>query len=129
MEQMINVLFVENLIILLKDCKIDEYEKSDEINDCCFRCGREGHYISCCYAVKHINGEFLNNDVYEESNESDEINDCCFRCGREGHYISCCYAIKHINGDFLNNDVLYCKYCVKKFTEKKNANIMRKIVF
>ena len=28
-------------------------------NDFCFRCGREGHYISSCYASKHINGYFL----------------------------------------------------------------------
>ena len=27
--------------------------------DCCFRCGREGHYASACYATKHINGYFL----------------------------------------------------------------------
>ena len=27
-----------------------------EINDCCFRCGRDGHFASSCYAVKHIKG-------------------------------------------------------------------------
>ena len=27
--------------------------------DCCFRCGREGHYASSCYAVKHIKGYYL----------------------------------------------------------------------
>ena len=27
--------------------------------DCCFRCGREGHYASSCYALKHINGYYL----------------------------------------------------------------------
>ena len=28
-------------------------------NNSCFRCGREGHYASSCYASKHINGYYL----------------------------------------------------------------------
>jgi hypothetical protein len=36
------------------------YESDDdEDNNCCFRCGREGHYASSCYASKHINGYYL----------------------------------------------------------------------
>ena len=30
-----------------------------ENNDCCFRCGREAHFASSCYAVKHIKGYYL----------------------------------------------------------------------
>ena len=30
-----------------------------EYDNCCFRCGREGHYASSCYASKHINGYYL----------------------------------------------------------------------
>jgi hypothetical protein len=30
-----------------------------ESDDCCFRCGREGHYASSCYASKHIKGYYL----------------------------------------------------------------------
>lgn len=34
--------------------------KSSENDDnCCFRCGREGHYASSCYATKHISKWFL----------------------------------------------------------------------
>jgi len=33
--------------------------ESEEDEDCCFRCGREGHYVSSCYASKHINGYYL----------------------------------------------------------------------
>jgi len=36
----------------------DEYEDEHD-NNCCFRCGREGHYASYCYASKHINGYYL----------------------------------------------------------------------
>jgi len=32
--------------------------ESDDDNSC-FRCGREGHYASSCYASKHINGYYL----------------------------------------------------------------------
>lgn len=48
-----------------KYCKKHEEEISDESgsdesdNDCCFRCGREGHYVSSCYATKHIRGYYL----------------------------------------------------------------------
>ena len=44
--------FLNNEIL----CEIDEDD-----NNCCFRCGREGHYASSCYASKHINGHYLKN--------------------------------------------------------------------
>jgi cellular nucleic acid-binding protein len=37
---------------------IYESYKSDNDN-CCFRCGREGHYASSCYASKHVKGYYL----------------------------------------------------------------------
>jgi Zinc knuckle/GIY-YIG catalytic domain len=38
-----------------------QYEESDydSDNDCCFRCGREGHYASNCYASRDIDGNKL----------------------------------------------------------------------
>ncbi len=36
------------------------YENDDDDN-CCFRCGRKGHYASSCYASKHIKGYYLKN--------------------------------------------------------------------
>lgn len=45
----------------LKIKKQNIYESDDESDDgnCCFRCGREGHYASSCYALRHINGYYL----------------------------------------------------------------------
>ena len=34
-------------------------DKDDNNYNCCFRCGREGHYASSCYASKHIRGYYL----------------------------------------------------------------------
>jgi hypothetical protein len=34
-------------------------EEDAESNGCCFRCGREGHYATSCYASKHIKGYYL----------------------------------------------------------------------
>lgn len=50
-------------------CESDNSDESDESdnsddnnendNNCCFRCGRESHYASSCYASKHIKGYYL----------------------------------------------------------------------
>ncbi len=37
----------------------DECETSEEDDDVCFRCGREGHYASVCYAKKHVKGYYI----------------------------------------------------------------------
>jgi hypothetical protein len=37
----------------------DDDDDDDDDGDYCFRCGREGHYASSCYASKHINGYYL----------------------------------------------------------------------
>jgi hypothetical protein len=41
-----------------KYCKHKSSNYTDA--DVCFRCGREGHYASTCYASKHIRGYYLN---------------------------------------------------------------------
>jgi hypothetical protein len=47
---------------------INIYDESDDESDdefdnnnnySCFRCGREGHYASSCYASKHVKGYYL----------------------------------------------------------------------
>lgn len=37
-----------------------EYHEKYCKKDVCFRCGRNGHYASSCYATRHIKGYFLN---------------------------------------------------------------------
>jgi hypothetical protein len=34
----------------------DDDDEDDEDDNCCFRCGRQGHYISSCYAITHLKG-------------------------------------------------------------------------
>ena len=40
---------------------VNGYELSDEEEDCCFRCGREGHYAKDCYAKTNIDGYYIRN--------------------------------------------------------------------
>ncbi len=49
--------FLNNVILC------DENEKND--TNCCFRCGREGHYVSSCYASKDIHGHSLKNEHFK----------------------------------------------------------------
>jgi hypothetical protein len=37
----------------------EEESDDDDDNQCCYRCGREGHYANTCYASKHIKGYYL----------------------------------------------------------------------
>ncbi len=38
-----------------------ESEEENEFDDyCCFRCGREGHFTSSCYASRDIEGNYIN---------------------------------------------------------------------
>ena len=46
--------------------KYNKYESEEENesesesdNECCFRCGREGHFASSCYASRDIEGNYL----------------------------------------------------------------------
>jgi len=37
----------------------EETDEGYENKGCCFRCGREGHYVTSCYASKHIKCYYL----------------------------------------------------------------------
>jgi hypothetical protein len=39
--------------------KYESEEESESDDDCCFRCGREGHFVSSCYASRDIEGNYL----------------------------------------------------------------------
>lgn len=86
----------------------------------CFRCGREGHVASSCYATTDERGRaFKNEKTTQQSRPSqmihrpidresarDERNaggsrDVCHRCGRPGHWASACYARTDADGNSL----------------------------
>jgi hypothetical protein len=39
--------------------QVFEESDSEEEIQCCYRCGRQGHYANTCYASKHIKGYYL----------------------------------------------------------------------
>jgi cellular nucleic acid-binding protein len=117
---------IDKLLAQQKNNNNTKQEENKE--NSCFRCGREGHYASDCYAKKTIKG----NEIEDSSNEVFNCSYCnkefdtlksvichqnlycknkkvkqtktnaCYKCGREGHYASSCYASKHINGRTLS---------------------------
>jgi hypothetical protein len=53
---------IDRLVVketLDKEIAIETKKEKDKNDGCCFRCGRQGHYVSKCYASKHINGHYL----------------------------------------------------------------------
>lgn len=56
---------------------------------CCWKCGRLGHYAPDCYAHR---------DVYGRAIETGII---CYRCRRPGHKAPKCYAGTDVNGKVL----------------------------
>jgi len=92
-----------------KSCYVDDEDNEDTEDGCCFRCGRDGHSASSCYASKHVDGFRLKKinvvrskatNMYGSAKLVDDLfeDGCCVRCGRDGHYASSCYASTHVDG-------------------------------
>lgn len=68
-----------NQIILSSEQKNNLIKELQTINNACYRCGRNNHFIKNCYAKTDINGnKLLNNDIFIDYNDitfSDIIND------------------------------------------------------
>jgi hypothetical protein len=93
------------------DSRYDDFESG------CFRCGREGHWASECFAKTKVRSETSSMD-------------CCFRCGREGHWASECYAKTSV-GNSLTAKGIRGVYCLTDSDGKlyvgKSDNISERI--
>ena len=85
----------------------------DGATDKCYRCGREGHYASNCYAQTTIDSSY---DLNESKNYQQQVPKQpqytvkCYRCGRKGHYSSNCYARTTIDGYTLDESDEFSSY-------------------
>ena len=54
------------------DCsKPKKIIKSSKSKRCCFRCGRDSHWVAECYAKKHVDGTLIKDDD-SYSDDSDD---------------------------------------------------------
>ena len=77
---------------------------SSDDEDFCERCGRDGHYVSECYAEFDIEGERI-----IDSNS-------CKRCGRSNHNTLNCFAKVDKNGKYIKDihtkqKIILCGIC------------------
>lgn len=70
--------------------------------DTCFKCGRDSHWASDCYAKTSVDTASQNTKAVPRPKRppTPKIN-VCYTCGREGHYSPDCYARTDVNGNRL----------------------------
>jgi hypothetical protein len=89
-------------------------QNQDVTANACFRCGREGHFSSSCYAHTHIDGRELTkssppvitstdlprqkNRVIPQERPSQANTLVCYTCGRPGHAYPNCFATTTVDG-------------------------------
>jgi predicted GIY-YIG superfamily endonuclease len=117
------------LLDKLIDLKISRYgsglpamQNQDVTANACFRCGREGHFTSSCYAHTHIDGRALTkssppaipgtelprqmnmNRASPQERPSQTNSLVCFTCGRPGHASPTCFATTTVDGTPLYHE-------------------------
>ena len=87
----------------MDETQCELHTKKCQYKNNCVRCGRKGHSMMNCYAVKDISGCIIEDEESEDDDEEEEEEEdnSCYRCGREGHYANKCYAKSDISGNKL----------------------------
>jgi hypothetical protein len=80
-------------------------------NDCCTQCGRKGHFIKNCKAIKDIDNE----DIYDDSIQIWQCNYCTKQYEKK---LDC---EKHEQICKNKEEIFNCRYCDKEFETQKGA--------
>jgi len=93
-------------------------------NDCCTQCGRKGHFIKNCKAIKDVNGEDIyEEDIYEEFIEVWQCDNCDKqyedKSECEKHEKFC--KNKSKNKSKSKKIMFNCRYCDKQFETQKGT--------
>lgn len=106
-------------IILPPDKLKNLMDELRNAQDLCFRCGRNNHFVTDCYAKVDIDGNIINTEPEtkkdistskkkDTNTESKKDKYLCERCGRDTHDASVCHNKTHMD---KNKSIEPCDRC------------------
>ena len=77
------------------------------VGNCCFRCGKHGHFINTCDAMfvdSVVRTPKRRNEENFVMNKKRRCHVDCQRCGRDSHTTEECFATFDVNGDEIDDE-------------------------
>lgn len=118
------------------DVELDDFQREAlqvEIwaaNNKCVRCGRGGHFVRECYAVRDVNGEVIGGDS-SDSEDSDDIVWACRKCDREfSDEETCNVHQRHCRRNYVvvsptGNSYHKCYLCGRKGHQARQCDVVQ----